>query len=154
GVADLSPPGDKISQVTINWAQAGVEYNFGELLPALISGRIHADEGPDCDFEHPEHMLEGVQVDLLDGEGNVLATTYTDALGKYEFSGLRPGVYSVREHQPTEYFDGGEQVGTAGGSKSDSPGFSFFTGINLGSGVAGLNYDFCEKPGAELSGYV
>lgn len=154
GVADVSPPGDKISQVTINWSQAGVEYNFGELLPALISGRIHADEGPDCDFEHPEHMLEGVQVDLLDGEGNVLAITHTNSLGEYEFTGLRPGTYSVREHQPVEYFDGGEKVGSAGGSKSDSPGFSFFTGINLGSGVHALNYDFCEKPGAELSGYV
>jgi len=154
GVADLSPPGDKISQVTIHWAQAGVEYNFGELLPALISGRIHADEGPDCDFEHPEHMLEGVRVDLLDGQGNVIATTYTDKLGKYEFTGLRPGTYSVREHQPVDYFDGGEKVGTAGGAKSDAPGFSFFTGIQLSSGVSAINYDFCEKPGAEISGYV
>ena len=154
GVADLSPPGDRLSQITINWGEAGIEYNFGELLPALISGRIHADDGPDCDFEHPEHMLKGVQVDLLDSDGHVLAVTLTNELGEYEFTGLRPGTYSVREHQPVEYFDGGEQVGSAGGSKSDAPGFSFFTGINLGSGVNAIHYDFCEKPGAELSGYV
>jgi serine-aspartate repeat-containing protein C/D/E len=155
GVADVSPPGDKISQIMINWGQMGTEYNFGELLPALISGRIHADGGPDCDFDHPHNMLEDVQVDLLDGQGNIVGVTFTDELGYYEFTGLRPGTYSVREHQPVAYFDGGERVGSVGGSSSDVAGFySLFTGITLGSGVNAINYDFCEKPGAELSGYV
>jgi protocatechuate 3,4-dioxygenase beta subunit len=155
GVADLSPPGDKISQIMIGWSQMGAEYNFGELLPGLISGRIHADDGPDCNFDDPHHMLAGVRVDLLDPNGNVLATTLTNEEGYYEFAGLRPGTYSVREHQPTQYFDGGERVGSAGGASSDVAGqFSLFTGIQIGSGVHGIQYDFCEKPAAEISGYV
>ncbi|MEX0642795.1 MAG: SdrD B-like domain-containing protein [Pirellulales bacterium] len=154
GVADVSPPGDMISQIMINWGQMGTEYNFGELLPGSITGRIHADDGPDCDFDDPHHMLQGVVVDLLDNNGTVVKTTTTNADGVYLFSGLRPGTYTVREHQPTEYFDGGERVGSVGGEDYDEDGYSIFTGIVLGSGVHAVQYDFCEKPGAELSGYV
>ena len=42
GVADVSPPGDMISQIMIGWGQMGTEYNFGELLPGSIRGRVHA----------------------------------------------------------------------------------------------------------------
>ncbi len=155
GVAAVSPPGDMISMIMINWGDMGTEYNFGELLPGSIAGRIHADDGPDCDFDNPHIFLSGVQVDLLDGEGNVIGVTHTNENGEYEFAGLRPGTYSVREHQPQAYFDGGERVGTLGGSSSDVLGvYSLFTGIHVGSGEQGIQYDFCEKPGAELSGYV
>ena len=91
------------------------EYNFGELLPGSIRGRVHADEHEDCDFDDPDILLAGVRIDLLDAGGNVIATTLTDENGEYEFTGLAPGIYQVREHQPTDYFDGGERVGTAGG---------------------------------------
>ncbi len=154
GVAAVSPPGDVLSQIMINWGEMGTEYNFGELLPGSIGGRIHADPGAECDFDHPTHMLAGVQVDLLDGEGHVLATMRTNDKGEYLFTGLRPGTYSVHEHQPEEYFDGGERVGSEGGASHDEPGYSIFTGINLGSGVNAIQYDFCEKPPAEISGYV
>ena len=54
-------------------------------------------------------MLEGVVVDLLDADGKVISSTITNAAGEYSFTGLRPGNYTVREHQPTEYYDGGER---------------------------------------------
>ncbi|MGD9636072.1 MAG: SdrD B-like domain-containing protein, partial [Pirellulales bacterium] len=146
---------DIITQIVLDYGDDAVEYNFGELLPGSIRGRVHADDGEDCDFDHPEHMLEGVQIDLLDAAGNVLATTYTDADGAYEFTGLAPGEYQVREHQPTEYFDGGERIGTAGGTKFDiGEQFSVFAGINLTSGFNAINYDFCEKPPASISGRI
>ncbi len=155
GVAAASPPGDMISMIMINWGDMGTEYNFGELLPGSISGRVHADDGPDCDFDNPHIFLSGVQIDLLDGEGHVLATTYTNQNGEYLFANLRPGSYTVREHQPQEYFDGGERVGSIGGASSDVAGlYSLFTGIGLSSGVNAIQYDFCEKPGADISGYV
>src|SRR4029078_4871005 len=47
------------------------------------------------------------------------------------------------------------RVGSVGGSKYDVAGvYSIFTDIQLSSGVHAIQYDFCEKPGAELSGYV
>jgi serine-aspartate repeat-containing protein C/D/E len=155
GVADLSPPGDRLSQVTINWGQAGIEYNFGELLPGSIRGKVGANNGPECKFDNPDIPLAGVRMDLLDSQGNVIAFTHTDANGDYAFTGLRPGTYSVREHQPTAYYDGGERVGSEGGVTSDVLGvYSITAGINLGSGVDAIHYDFCEKVGVMLSGYV
>jgi protocatechuate 3,4-dioxygenase beta subunit len=155
GVAAVSPPGDMISMIMINWGEMGTEYNFGELLPGSIAGRVHADEHEDCNFDEPEILLEGVRIDLLDASGNVAATTTTNAAGEYSFTGLRPGNYSVREHQPTQYYDGGERIGTAGGAKHDVPGvYSIFTGINITSGLDAIQYDFCEKVGVMLSGNV
>ena len=156
GIAASSPGGDVISQITLSWGNSGTEYNFGELLPGSISGRVHADPHEDCDFDDPNNnWLAGVRIDLLDGQGNVIATTYTNSVGQYRFDGLRPGTYSVREHQPTQYFDGGERIGSVGGTKYDVPGiYSVFAGISIGSGVNAVQYDFCEKPGGQLSGYV
>lgn len=146
---------DIITQIVLDYGDDAVEYNFGELLPGSIRGTVHADEGEVCDFDHPEHMLAGVRIDLLDASGNLLKTTYTDANGAYEFTGLAPGEYQVREHQPTEYFDGGERIGTAGGTKFDiGEQFSMFAGINITSGFNAINYDFCEKPPASIRGRV
>jgi protocatechuate 3,4-dioxygenase beta subunit len=148
-----------IRQIAINWGQTGVEYNFGELLPGSISGRIHAHSGPDCDFDNPEILLEGVRVDLLDAQGNLLASTTTNAAGEYRFNGLRPGTYGIREHQPSGYFDGGERIGSAGGAKHDVAGdkgvlYSVFTGINITSDLDAVQYDFCEKLPASIAGRV
>ena len=100
-------------------------------------------------------MLAGVRIDLLDASGTVIATTLTDENGEYEFTGLPPGVYQVREHQPTQYFDGGERIGTAGGTKFDvAEQFSIFAGINITSGFNAINYDFCEKPPSSISGRI
>ena len=44
GVADEST-GRSVSQIVIDWGDDAVEYNFGELLPGSIRGRVHADDG-------------------------------------------------------------------------------------------------------------
>ncbi len=147
-------PGDEINGIMLGGGQAGVQYNFGELPPGSISGRIHVDPNGDCDWDNPEQLLAGVTVDLLDDQGNVLETTTTNELGEYRFENLAPGIYQVREHQPSEYFDGGERIGSLGGSTSDADDFSFISNIILAAGQQGINYDFCEFIGATLSGYV
>jgi protocatechuate 3,4-dioxygenase beta subunit len=155
GVADVSPPGDMISQITINWGQMGTEYNFGELLPGSIRGKVGASRGPDCNFDNPDIPLAGVRIDLLDAQGNFLRFTLTDANGDYAFTDLVPGIYQVREHQPTDYYDGGERVGTAGGTAYDVAGaYSIIAGIHITSDRHGIQYDFCEKVGVMLSGNV
>ncbi len=146
---------DRITGATLDFGDNAVEYNFGELLVGSIAGHVFATTGPDCDFENPEMRLQGVTIDLINSSGVVIATTQTLADGSYLFTGVAPGVYTVREHQPTDFYDGGEHVGSAGGVASDIEGlYSLFTGIALGSGVDAVRYDFCEHVGPSLSGWV
>lgn len=150
---------DIITGAVLGFGDDGVEYNFGELLVGSIAGRVHASSTGDCNFDDPEVLLAGVTIDLLDARGQVVATTQTDTDGRYRFDGLAPGEYAVREHQPTDYYDGAEQVGTSGGVASDlgqanDPAFSLISEIQLGSGVDATNYSFCEHIGPSISGWV
>ena len=151
GTADPSPPGDMISQIMIAFGETGVEYNFGELLPGSIRGNVHVDSDGDCDPADDDPPIVGVQIDLLDEDGNVIATTVTDENGAYAFEDLRPGNYSVHEHQPAGYFNGGYNIGTGGGSHF---GLDTIGDIAVGSDEHLAEYDFCEVPPAKLSGYV
>ncbi len=144
-------PGDLIHSIPLSSGTAAVDYNFGELLSAGIGGRVFADSNGNAVLDYGEPMLSGVTIFLLDGSGNRIASTTTDANGKYGFTGLIPGVYGVEEVQPAAYLDSGEQVGTAGGAivANDK-----IRGADLASGVMGLNYDFWEIVPAKISGYV
>lgn len=126
-------------------------YDFCEIEPASISGRVIADLNGNCVLDPGEQPLAGVELHLLDAAGNLLAVTHTDAQGQYRFGGLRPGVYQVRELQPAGYFDGPDHVGTEGGILLDN---DLISEIRLLPGRQALHYDFCELPGATLSGYV
>ena len=141
---------DLITEIVLDYGEHGIDYNFGELLAGSIAGRVHAMNGPECDFDNPDILLEGVVIELLDADGNLLATTETDASGRYRFGSLRPGEYQIRERQPEGYFDGDERAGSAGGSVADD----LISGVVIGSAEQALNYDFCEHVGANLSGFV
>lgn len=67
-----------------------------------ISGFVYTDYYVD-DQLTPDwnEELEGVTVQLLDANGNVIKTTTTNQFGMYTFTGLSAGTYSVREIQPT-----------------------------------------------------
>ncbi len=142
---------DAIVDIHLGPAVDAVEYNFSEIPPASLSGMVHADLDGDCEFDPGELPLAGVVVQLLDGQGNVVRATVTDAAGRYTFEHLAPGTYGIRELQPSGYFDGGEEPGTAGGTVSDN---DLITGIQLHPGENATEYHFCEIPPAKLSGYV
>ena len=142
---------DAIDQVVLGWGQAGVDYNFGELLPASIAGIVHTDPDRDCVFDDGETLLADVTIQLLDGSGAVIATTTTDSAGRYQFDGLRPGEYAIREIQPDGLFDGGQRAGLDGELLL---GGDRLSAVQLGSGDELTDYDFCEIPPAILSGYV
>jgi hypothetical protein len=83
-----------------------------------------------------------------DGFEHELVTT-TDKDGKFSFTGLKAGTYTLREVQPDLLNDGEDIVGTAGGTASHDAG-SFedvIEGIVLGAGQAATGYLFGELPG-------
>jgi protocatechuate 3,4-dioxygenase beta subunit len=144
-------PGDLIEGVFLLSGDAGVDYNFGELMPASIAGSVFAEYKVNCIQEPNEPGLGGVIVYLLDSAGNRIATTTTDANGHYVFANLAPGTYGVEEVQPVDYLDGCERPGSAGGRVV---GNDKIVEIVLGSGAQGVNYNFCEIVPARLSGHV
>ena len=156
GAATTSASGSASSPASISpRASTRFSTTSARSTPGSISGRIHADTGPDCDFDNPDCCSKACRSICSTPTGNVLETTYTNAAGEYSFTRPAAGEYQVREHQPSEYYDGGERVGTAGGSAYDvGDEFSIFTGIHLTAGLDAIQYDFCEKIGVMLSGHV
>ncbi|MEW4452760.1 SdrD B-like domain-containing protein [Bremerella sp. JC817] len=144
-------PGDVIHTIELKFGQSGIEYDFGEVLPTSIGGFVHVDPDQDCIFDADEDPIAGVLISLLDANGNVIATTTTDANGHYQFNGLPPGTYTVVESQPSGYFQGGQidHNGLADASVTDR-----ISNIVTHSGEHLDEHNFCELPPAALSGYV
>lgn len=143
--------------VKLEAGDRGVDYDFGELKAASISGQVHADANGDCTFDPNEGdlPLANVKLVLVDSNGTEVARTVTDVDGLYAFEGLEPGKYSVREFSPSGYLDGDAMVGTVAGVLVGFAGDGdFIGGIELSSGDQATNYDFCENIPAELCGTV
>ncbi|QDU25163.1 Serine-aspartate repeat-containing protein D precursor [Anatilimnocola aggregata] len=142
---------DELSQITLESGDNAVNYNFCEVLPARLSGYVWVDTLPDCIFQPEEQPLSGVTINLYDEFGAIVATTHTNSQGYYEFLNLKPGQYTVKETQPTGYFQGGQMAGSEGG---DDLSQDVIADVTLESGDNATRYDFCEVPPASLSGYV
>jgi len=142
---------DAIRSIELSSGLNGVEYNFGELLPASLSGNVYEDTDGDCIRDPGELSINGVIIELLDSTGSVVSTTQTDAAGNYRFDGLIPGVYTLREQQPAGYIQGGQTAGSSGGNASLT---DIISAIALGAGVNATNYDFCEQKVASITGTV
>ncbi len=142
---------DEISQIVLTPNVTAVNYNFCEVLPVSISGHVGSNINGDCEENPNTPGIAGVVIHLLDANGNIIATTTTDADGNYTFAGLPPGDYGVHEDQPAGWFQGDSDVGSAGGVVTTT---DTITQIALNSGANGVHYNFCETPPATLSGYV
>jgi len=144
-------PGDRLEGIVLRQGEAGIEFNFGELRPASISGRVHADLNENCTLEPGELPLAGVLFGLLDGNGNEVAQTTSGSDGIYLFSQLMPGQYTVVQTQPAGYLSGGQKAGSTGGDRSVPNRIS---AIPVASGVSSIDNNFCERPLGSLAGSV
>lgn len=144
-------PGDKIREIDLRWGDSGVNYNFGELLPASIAGRVFVDRNGDCIKQPDETSLAGVKIELLNELGIVVSTTYTDSNGEYEFKDLLAGKFSVRETQPAGYLQGGTVAGSKGGNTSVQ---DLISQIDIEPGDALTEYNFCEQLPVSIEGMV
>ena len=112
----------------------------GTVLPASVGDFVWLDTNSNGIQDAGEIGLGGVAVELLDAFGAVVATTTTDNMGFYSFTGLTPGDYKI-------HFDlGGQAVSPqgAGGDTSldsdiDMSGTTAL--ITLGSGENNMDID-------------
>ena len=143
---------DMLVNVKLSGGEQGVEYNFGELKVAEISGRVHVDANGNCVYEPSEgdDVLANVELELMNADGVVVATTTTDVEGNYRFPGILPGEYAIRQSQPQGYFSGGQSAGSGGGDVSEN----LIENISVSSGQKLTSYDFCEVEAAEIRGRV
>ena len=72
--------------------------NFGYVPDYSIAGRVYRDSDKSGSYTDGEETFGGVTVDLLDKDGNVVATTTTDKDGNYSFEKLPAGTYRVKVH--------------------------------------------------------
>ncbi len=130
-------------------AAGGAGYNFGEVRPVSVAGRVYIDTNNNGVIDGAEAGIPGVTVRLTgtDDTGAAVNTpTVTDATGAYSFLNLRPGTYTVTEIQPAAFGDGLDTLGNRGGTA----GNDVFTGIALTSGQAATGYNFGESNSVDL----
>ena len=96
-------------------------------LPISISGYVYQEHNLDLHRDPAEPPIAGVSLALWKKQGADFAftgkTTTTDSQGFYKFGtdlNLTPGVYQVRETQPSGYFSAGAIPGTVSGTATGS----------------------------------
>ncbi len=150
-VGGVSVDANTIGSIVLGAGVNGVNYNFCELKPASLTGKVMVSNTPDCTGQWTLPGVAGVTVNLINSDGNIVATTTTDANGNYAFNNLSIGTYTVEDVQPAAYFATAAAAGDAGGTVVDLHDISQ---VSLGSGQAAMCYDFYVSPPAAISGTV
>ncbi len=139
------------------------ERNFGELLPATVSGYVFLDADTDAVRDAGELAgITGLTITLtgtddLGAVGPITATT--GAGGAYSITNLRPGTYTVTETPPAGLTHTGAQAGSKGASGQAAstalPGVGVvsLTSITVAAGESATDNNFGES-GQGISGFV
>ena len=101
--------------VTVDPNETAEGNDFVETQLGAVTGNVSADTTGD---DLGDMDLLGVEITLLDSNGDTVATTTTNADGDYIFSDVMPGEYTEVESQPTDYVDVSE---VEGGTDGDNP---------------------------------
>jgi uncharacterized protein (DUF2141 family) len=147
---------DQFGGAVLASGQNGLNNNFGELLPASISGYSYADANNNGLLDVGESPIAGTTMTLsgADDLGQAVSlTTTTDSSGFYQFTSQRPGTYTVTETQPAGYFDGLDTQGNVA-SILGSNTTDLINGITVASGGAAVQNDFGELLPALVAGNV
>jgi hypothetical protein len=137
--------------IVLTSGRAGTQYDFCIQQPVSISGVVKSEIYGDCETTPSDPPVQGVTIQLLDSQGNVIGTATTNAAGVYTFDNLAPGTYSVHDLLPSGWFYADSHVGNAGGVVASQ---SLLASVALTNGVHGTGYNFCLLPGGTISGYV
>jgi protocatechuate 3,4-dioxygenase beta subunit len=112
---------------------ANTNLDLGLFQPLSIGNQIWEDANNDGKVDNGETGIAGVSVSLLDGNGNVIATTTTNATGNYLFTDLTPGTYQVRVDE-SNFAAGGPLAGRISSTGKVGSGSGPYEPTSLGSG--------------------
>ncbi|UNK49340.1 hypothetical protein MNR01_16700 [Lysobacter sp. S4-A87] len=160
---DLATTPSAISAITTTAGVAGTGYNFGEIQPASITGRVFYDFNNDGVFDSGEAGIATVAINLTgtaDSGAAVNVSANSDANGVFTFPDLRPGTYTLTEPtQPPGTNNGITTAGTINGAASGTatpvatvP--SAISNIALPAGGASIENRFGEIADGSISGRV
>ncbi|MDY3559962.1 Ig-like domain-containing protein [Gemmata sp. JC673] len=137
--------------VSVSVAEVGGSGGSG----GSIGDFVWEDADTDGIQDPGEYGLYGATVQLLDGLGNVLATTTTDGGGYYSFGGLAAGTYEVQFVTPGGRTASPKDQGTNDAGDSDADPVTGRTGtFTLGANqqLTGIDAGFWWSPGSGGSG--
>ncbi|NNF01492.1 MAG: T9SS type A sorting domain-containing protein, partial [Bacteroidia bacterium] len=133
---DLTTNNDPTT-VNLGPGENRLDVDFGYMYNGTIGDYVWCDENLDGIQDASEPAIAGVVLELLDAQGNVIATDTTDANGLYLFTDLGPGQYTVN------VVDATTPVGKELTTNNDP------LVVNLGPGENFLDADFgygCVSP--------
>ncbi len=122
---------------TVTAASTDLSKDFGYQPSGTISGRVFNDVDGDGTTDAGEPGIPGAIVELVDANGDVVATTTTGPDGTYTFDHLPDGAYSVRV-QP-----GSVPAGLNPTTPTSAPAV-----VAGGSDVTGVNFGYDSPTGA------
>ncbi len=145
GLATSPGTTDPSSVVTITAEEVFLDVDFGysnaDPASAIIGDFVWSDADADGVQDAGEIGLAGVDVELIDGTGAVVATTTTGSDGSYLFAGVTPGEYTVRI-AAAELGTGGTLEGFNATTGPQSEGGAISAPLTVGAGEVVLDVDF------------
>ena len=123
-------------------------YNFCDILPASISGRVITTTTQDCEADQPAARRGRDDPVARNPQGQVSDRQPPTRPEDYSFTNLSPlVVYTVHEVQPVGIYENDADPGSVG----TAVGNDTIATINSSSGTQAVNYDFCDlAAGQEL----
>ena len=130
-------------------------FDAGLIKLAELGDFVWEDRNADGYQDPTELPISNVKVELLDNNGNVLATKYTDGNGYYKFEDLYPGDYIVRFTKPAGYEPTTANNPTSDSKDSDANPVSGLSHVvNLEAGESDMTIDAGYYKPAKLGDYV
>ena len=112
---------------------------LGVVVPASITGVAYLDDNFSGAMDGDEAVVSGLQVALLDENGEKIAVDRTTVKGKYVFEGLNPGVYSMRLEAKKGYaftkLGEGNYFINVGDGKGQTEAFT----VEMGAQITGMD---------------
>ncbi|MCP5426278.1 MAG: carboxypeptidase regulatory-like domain-containing protein, partial [Gammaproteobacteria bacterium] len=136
-----------------------VDFGFDSATAYTLTDRIWNDRDGDGVFDAGESGLAGVTVNLVDDNGNLIATTTTASDGAFSFSGVPDGDYTLQVSDNAGLLNGYSETTATGGSTPitvsgsdiDNSGAPSF-GYHIPNSIGGALFSDANGNGAQDSG--